>query len=136
MIEGIEGHLDVFAPGGFAINGVEVIQSINQKQDSLKFAIGFAENVPPSDAYMHSAGGYRINFGVWTQFKNIPSKYNQILAIIPLGIYSSNDKSYVGALSFTSVLSSNIGNSYDNVELWGVGASNSMHLAQILIIYT
>ena len=54
-----------------------------------------------------------------------------MLAIIPIGIYRESDGSFVGALSFNTKIVNNYA-----AELWGVGSNNSVHCAQIMLIYT
>ena len=85
--------------------------------------------------YTHGAGGYRVNFGLPKSFANFPTSYCEILTIIPLGCFQSNDGSYAGALSFNKAIEKGVEED-NSVRLWGISAnSNDQYTAQILVIY-
>lgn len=95
------------------------------------------KDVSPINVNYASAAGFRLSFGLAKTFTKFPTKYNKIIAIIPMGTYQINDTSFSGSLVFARKDSATIADdtNYMECNLTGWGDSNTVHRGQILVIY-
>ncbi len=89
----------------------------------IKFVMCYKNAMPPTAAYTHQAGGYRIDFGAITTFTNYPSDLKEQLAVVPIGCYKTADPSCAGGVALYGT------------GVWGHGCSNETHTCMALVIY-
>lgn len=95
---------------------------------TVNFAIVTKTAKPPSSAYVHPNGGYRVSFGKVSTFTGYPSNIKELIVCIPLGCFVVTDSSYAQAISVD-------GNS-GTANVWGTSNSaNENVTARMLIIY-